>query len=93
MAEKDLNENIGAKQDLNDQMIVRRGKMEEFRSLGLDPFGHRFQRTAYSTDITEHFEEMEGKSVAVTGRIMSVRGHGKVLYGNQRYQRNASAFL
>lgn len=80
MSEKDINENIGVKQDLNDQMIVRRGKMEEFRSLGMDPFGHRFQRTAYTTDITEDFEEMEGKQVAVAGRMMSVRGHGKVSF-------------
>lgn len=73
-------EKATTQKDLNDQMLVRRGKMDSFRELGIDPFGHRFQRTNYSTDITEHFEEMEGKKVTVAGRIMSVRGHGKVSF-------------
>ena len=80
MTEKEINENIGAKQELNDQMIVRRGKMEEFRSLGIDPFGHRFQRTNYTAEITQRFEELEGSAVTVAGRIMSIRGHGKVSF-------------
>ena len=81
MAEKGKNENVAAAQpDLNDQMLVRRGKMNDFRDLGIDPFGHRFRRTNYSIDITEHFEEMEGQKVTLAGRIMSVRGHGKVSF-------------
>ena len=81
MAEKGKNENAAAAQpDLNDQMLVRRGKMNDFRDLGIDPFGHRFRRTNYSIDITEHFEEMEGQKVTLAGRIMSVRGHGKVSF-------------
>ena len=81
MAEKGKNENAAVSQpDLNDQMLVRRGKMNDFRELGIDPFGHRFRRTNYSVDITEHFEEMEGKKVSLAGRIMSVRGHGKVSF-------------
>ncbi len=74
------NKEKAAQPELNDQMLVRRGKMEDFRALGVDPFGHRFRRTNYSTDITEHFEEMEGGKVTVAGRIMSVRGHGKVSF-------------
>ncbi|MBQ1252259.1 MAG: lysine--tRNA ligase, partial [Firmicutes bacterium] len=73
-------EKVTTQQDLNDQMLVRRGKMESFRELGVDPFGHRFHRTNYSVDITENFEEMEGQKVTVAGRIMSVRGHGKVSF-------------
>ena len=81
MAEKGKNENaVAAQPDLNDQMLVRRGKMNDFRDLGIDPFGHRFRRTNYSVDITEHFEEMEGQKVTLAGRIMSVRGHGKVSF-------------
>lgn len=80
MAEKGKNEKSAAQPDLNDQMLVRREKMNDFRELGIDPFGHRFRRTNYSIDITEHFEEMEGQKVTLAGRIMSVRGHGKVSF-------------
>ena len=67
-------------QELNDQMLVRREKMEAFRELGIDPFGHRFERTNYTTDITENFDELEGSQATLAGRIMSVRGHGKVSF-------------
>ena len=66
--------------ELNDQMIVRREKMEAWREQGVDPFGHRFTRTNYTTDITDNFEAMEGTSATLAGRIMSVRGHGKVSF-------------
>ena len=32
-------------EDLNDQMLVRRQKMEQLRENGIDPFGKRFERT------------------------------------------------
>lgn len=80
MSEKEKNEKGGQEVGLNDQMLVRREKMEEFRSQGYDPFGHHFERTNYSTDITEHFEEMEGKKVSLAGRLMAIRGQGKVSF-------------
>ncbi len=81
MAEKQKKEKNGAAQiELNDQMLVRREKMEEFRARGIDPFGQRFSRSHYSVDITDHFDEMEGEKVTLAGRIMSVRGHGKVSF-------------
>ena len=80
MSEKEKNEKGGQEVGLNDQMLVRREKMEEFRSQGYDPFGHHFERTNYSIDITEHFEEMEGKKVSLAGRLMAIRGQGKVSF-------------
>ncbi len=80
MSEKEKNEKGGQEVGLNDQMLVRREKMEEFRSQGYDPFGHHFERTNYSIDITEHFEEMEGKKVSLAGRLMAIRGQGRVSF-------------
>ena len=34
--------------ELNDQLLVRRQKMEDIRESGLDPFGSRFERTHLS---------------------------------------------
>ena len=31
-------------QSMNDQLRVRRQKMQELRDEGVDPFGHRFER-------------------------------------------------
>jgi len=66
--------------DLNDQMRVRRNKMEELRSMGIDPFGAKFERTSTSKEILTRFEEMENQKVVIAGRIMAVRGHGKVSF-------------
>ena len=71
-------------QDLNDQMLVRREKMEAMRESGLDPFGTKFERTHLSNEIVAEYdkyskEELEEKNISVTiaGRIMTKRGKGK----------------
>lgn len=73
-----------SQEELNDQLIVRREKMNDLREKGLDPFGKRFERSHLTSEITEAYEglekeELEQKGVAVTiaGRIMTKRGKGK----------------
>ena len=41
--------------ELTEQEIVRREKAEKLRELGLDPFGHRFDRDSYAKDIKEKY--------------------------------------
>ncbi len=68
-------------QELSEQRRVRREKLAELQKAGQDPFQiTRFQRTATSQEIKEHFDEMEGKPVKVAGRLMSKRGMGKVSF-------------
>ncbi|MBS4193395.1 lysine--tRNA ligase [Bacillus sp. FJAT-49705] len=71
-------------EELNDQIIVRREKMNSLREKGLDPFGKRFERSHQSKELIEQYgelekEDLEQKSVSVTvaGRIMTKRGKGK----------------
>lgn len=71
-------------EELNDQLVVRRQKMQNFREHGLDPFGKRFERTHLSQEIVDQYdqfskEELEEKSaeVIIAGRIMTKRGKGK----------------
>ena len=33
-------------EEMNDQMQVRRQKLQELIDLGIDPFGHRFDRSS-----------------------------------------------
>lgn len=72
-------------QEMNDQLIVRRGKMAELQAAGMDPFGTRFERTTNSKELHELYndktkEELQEMKVIVTiaGRMMTKRGKGKV---------------
>lgn len=72
-------------EELNDQLIVRREKMEELRAKGIDPFGKRFDRTHSAIDLKNAYGEMENEEleskeirVQLAGRIMTKRGKGKV---------------
>ena len=71
-------------QDLNEMMRVRREKMDAFRSIGVAPFGHRFEVTDYAADLKEKYdslaEDEEGKEVYIAGRLMAIRGHGKASF-------------
>ncbi len=71
--------------ELTEQEIVRREKVEHLRSLGVDPFGHRFEVTSNSKEIKEKYDHMTKEElheveipVSVAGRIMTKRGKGKV---------------
>ena len=68
-------------QDLNQILKLRREKFQELQDAGKDPFViTKYDVTAHSTDVTGHFEEMEGKTVRVAGRIMSKRVMGKASF-------------
>ncbi|QPC48005.1 lysine--tRNA ligase [Mangrovibacillus cuniculi] len=71
-------------EELNDQLIVRREKMQALRDKGLDPFGKRFERSHMSLEVKEAFEsfskeelEEQKKVVTIAGRVMTKRGKGK----------------
>lgn len=63
--------------DLNELMKARRQKLDNLISQGIDPFGHKFERTHYAADVLENFDQLQGQEVTVAGRIMATRGHGK----------------
>ncbi len=68
-------------QDLSQQTRIRREKLAELQAAGEDPFQlTRFDWDATSQQIKDHFDEMEGRSVKVAGRLMSKRGMGKVSF-------------
>ena len=64
-------------QNLSELKKVRLEKMNELRSMGLDPFGQRFERNTLTKPIIEGFEQWENQTARVAGRIMSKRRHGK----------------
>jgi lysyl-tRNA synthetase class 2 len=67
--------------EMNEQMRVRLGKLQELSQAGRDPFQQvTFPVTCHSQDILDNFEQMDGQSVSLAGRIMSKRGMGKVSF-------------
>ena len=73
--------------NFTEQELVRRGKLEKFKELGIDPFGHKFERTLYSTEVKEKYsnlthEELEEQDniEIVAGRIMFIRKMGKASF-------------
>lgn len=72
-------------EELNDQVLVRREKLNTYREAGVDPFGGRFDRTHLSEELIELYEEFSKEELAekaevstIAGRIMTKRGKGKV---------------
>ncbi len=66
----------------NDLMAVRLEKLKELQGEGVDPYGGRFERTHTTTAVHRHFEELEGQEIALAGRIMAIRGHGKASFAD-----------
>jgi len=54
-----------------------RDNLARMRELGVEPYPRRSERTHVSNEVVEAFEKLEGTEVTVSGRLMSVRGHGK----------------
>jgi lysyl-tRNA synthetase class 2 len=72
-------------QDLNELLKVRRTKLAELQSKGKDPFKiMKYDVTNHSADITTNYEEFEGKTVSIAGRIMTKRVMGKASFCNVR---------
>lgn len=68
---------------LSEQEVVRREALKELRSLGIDPFPpEQFEVNADSADIKANFdaEAANYQDVKLAGRIMSMRGKGKVVF-------------
>lgn len=73
--------------NLTDQEIVRREKATKIKELGIDPFGSRYDRTAYSEDLKEKYKDIPhddfeniNDCYKVAGRIMFIRKMGKASF-------------
>jgi len=73
--------------EFTDQELIRREKAKKIRELGLDPFGHRFDRTAFNKEIKDKYQDIEhdefeniNDEFTVAGRIMFIRKMGKASF-------------
>lgn len=75
--------------ELSELLQIRRNKLDELRSLGVDPFGGKFVRTHSAKEILDAYadtskEQLEAQNVEVSlaGRIMQKRGMGKAAFAH-----------
>lgn len=67
---------------LNDQMIIRREKLDKIRALGVEPYGQKFEWDHHAADIRKEAEQLEKDEthVRIAGRVMIRRGQGKTAF-------------
>ncbi|MDO4912662.1 MAG: lysine--tRNA ligase [Lactobacillus sp.] len=74
-----------AKNEMNDQLQVRREKMEELRENGIDPFGSKFERLDLAKTLEKKYAKEDKDELnadmpktQIAGRMLAKRGKGKV---------------
>ncbi len=72
---------------MSDLVAARRARLAALRQLGVDPFtATRYEVSAHAADLAAKYAELpaegraEDETWALAGRVMSVRGQGKVLF-------------
>ena len=69
--------------DLGEQQRIRQEKLKALQEEGKDPFViTKYDQTHHSADVKANFDELEGKTVRVAGRMMSKRVMGKASFCN-----------
>lgn len=65
---------------LQDYRDERLRKLDELKQLGVNPYPADSHRTHNTNDIIAHFDELEGKTVTVAGRVLGIRKFGKLAF-------------
>ncbi len=73
--------------ELSEQELVRRDKVKSIREMGIDPFGHRFDRNDFALSLKEKYQDIDhdafenmNDTARVAGRIMFIRRMGKASF-------------
>ena len=80
MDEKNLT-SVQEELDLNEIVRIRREKLQNLKDAGKNPFEKvKYDRTAFSMQIKDNYEEFENKQVGIAGRLISKRIMGKASF-------------
>jgi lysyl-tRNA synthetase class 2 len=61
---------------------IRLEKVEKLRALGINPYPSRSRKDYSNKEITSNFKKYAGKKITLTGRLMSWREHGQIVFGH-----------
>jgi lysyl-tRNA synthetase class 2 len=57
-------------------------KLEAWRNRGVQPYPWSFQRSHTTDEVRRREAELQGRPVALAGRLMTMRGHGKTSFAH-----------
>ncbi|MDO8507455.1 MAG: lysine--tRNA ligase [bacterium] len=60
----------------------RKENLKKLVDAGVDPYPAKGERTNFCNEVKDDYKKLEGKKVTVVGRVMTKRGHGKILFAN-----------
>lgn len=85
MAEDDasrLELELEAGENLNDQIAVRRAKLKALIEAGQHPYDGEISPSHRALEVIERYDELEGSTVALAGRLRALRVHGKATFAD-----------
>lgn len=65
---------------LSDYRDERLRKLAELKELGINPYPAHSNRNTKISDILEHFDQYDQKTVIIAGRIVAIRSFGKLAF-------------
>ena len=75
------NQPVQTEENISEVIQIRRDKLAAMKESGNDPYVNvKYDVTAYSVDITGDFDNYDGKTVSIAGRMMSRRIMGKASF-------------
>jgi len=88
-------QNNRPEQDINQLLRIRREKLAALQEVGRDPFRiTKYDVTNHSQEIKDNYDQLEGKTVSIAGRIMQKRVMGKASFCNiQDLQGNIQSYV
>ncbi|NLM52388.1 MAG: lysine--tRNA ligase, partial [Firmicutes bacterium] len=63
---------------------IRWDKLDKLQELGVEPYGEKFTATHQAANILENFADLEGQTVSLAGRLMTIRAHGKATFAHMQ---------
>ncbi len=70
------------REDFGELMSLRLEKLAQLRESNVEPYGEKFARTNLAREITENYAAFQDQEVAVAGRLMARRMHGKTTFAD-----------
>jgi lysyl-tRNA synthetase class 2 len=68
--------------DLNKLMEQKIEKYNDFKDRGIKNYDEKFEVDTHAEDIIDDFEDYEGETVRLSGRLMALRTHGKASFAD-----------
>lgn len=80
MADNEMETIDNVSGELNELMRVRRDKLSAISAKGIEPFGRKYDQTHHAQQLINNYDEFDGQTVRIAGRVMAIRGHGKTSF-------------